>query len=541
MNFRLTALSLGVLLLAACAPAAPGPSPTAISSSASTAAPATTAAAATPQQGERRAAQQVLRIGRPGFPTSASPESSSANGQIFGAQFDTLVTLGKGFQIGPAVATKWEFLPDDNGWRFTIRKDLTFSNGDKLTADDVEFTANMLLTVSPPLPQRGLLPKLAQARKVDDYTVDLLTKGRDSSLLFGLPYFYVLPKAYYEKVGKDGFATKPIGSGPYELVEFKTNDRFDYKLRSTPHPYRKPVATEIIWRAIPEPNALLAGLKTGELDLAWTGISPDQADQVKKDGFNVITFDLASSLIAIDHAASEKNTPQLLDKRVRLALNYAIDRDAILKNLYRGYGQPLNQVAVPGTPTFNTSIPKFSYDPAKAKSLLAEAGYPNGFKVTNPLAYTGAGVTDSLFLAIQDYWRAVGVETDLQRDELGVWVDKFYSRNNQIRPELISSNGSDPVGTLLFLRQFLTCNNPPERVIWCVPEFDKYMDEAYAEPDATKREALLKQAMLVHQAEVTHVYIMAIPSFAAASPKLRDFGIDSSGVFWTPDKLYKVE
>jgi ABC-type transport system substrate-binding protein len=198
-------------------------------------------------------------------------------------------------------------------------------------------------------------------------------------------------------------------------------------------------------------------------------------------------------------------------------------------------------VAIPGTPTFDTSIPMFTYDPAMAKKLLADAGYPNGFKVTNALDYTGAGVTDSLFLAIQDYWRQVGVDVSLQRDELGIWVDKFYSRNNQIRPELISSAGSDPVGTLLFLRQFLTCNNPPERVVWCVPEFDKNMDQAYAEPDATKREALLKQSMRVHQAEVTHVYIMATPSIAIAAPKLRDFSIDSAGVFWTPDKLYRVD
>jgi peptide/nickel transport system substrate-binding protein len=510
-------------------------------------APAQQPAPTQPQPGapsqpqERRAAQQVLRFGRPGFPTSASPESSSANNQIFSNQFDTLTTLGKGFQLQPAVAEKWEFLPNDQGWRFFLRKDMTFSNGDKLTAADVDFTAKMLLEVSPPLPQRGLLPKLAGSRIVDDYTVDLLTDGRDSSLLYGTPYLYVLPKRYYESVGKNEFAIKPIGSGPYELVEFKSADVFRYRLRANyTHPYRKPIATEVIWRAIPEPTALINGLRLGEIDIVWTGASPDQADTAKRDGNQVIVADLASSLIAIDKAANERANSPLLDKRVRIALNYAIDRDALARNLYKGYAQPLNQVAIPGTPAYNKDIPPFKYDPAEAKRLLAEAGYPNGFRIQNPIDYTGAGVVDSLFLAVQDYWKQIGVEVGLQRHELGIWVDKFYARNNQVRNELISSGGSDAIGNLLFFRQFITCNNPPARVIWCVPEFDRLMDLAYAEPDTAKREQLIREAVKAHQAEITYIYMLATPQFFIASPKVRGFEIDAA-VFWRSDNVYKID
>ncbi|GIW10497.1 MAG: diguanylate phosphodiesterase [Dehalococcoidia bacterium] len=520
---------LGVcLLIAACAPAQPVPGP------------AQPGAPAEPQ--ERRAAQQVLRIGRPGFPISASPESSSANNQIFGNQFDTLTSVGKGYQLQPAVATRWEFLPNDNGWRFFLRRDLTFSNGEKLTAADVEFTARMLLEVSPPLPQRGLLPKLADVRLVDEYTVDLLTAGRDSSLLYGTPYLFILPKNYYQSVGKDGFALKPIGSGPYELVEFKTADVFRYRLRPNyTHPYRKPIATEVIWRAIPESTALVNGLRLGELDIIWTGLSPDQAEAAKREGNTVVLGEPSSALIAIDKAASEKYTPALLDRRVRLALNYAVDRETLAKNLYRGYAQPLNQVAIPGTPAYNPDIPPFRYDVAEAKRLLAEAGYPNGFKVQNPLDYTlGFGVLDALFLAVQDSWKQIGVEVGLQRNEVGIWVDKFYARNNQVRNELISSGGSDPVGILLFFRQFITCNNPPARIIWCVPEFDRLMDLAYAEPDAAKREQLVREAIKAHQAEISYVYLLAVPQIFVAGPKVRGFTVDTA-TFWTSDNVYKVE
>ncbi|MFN8533089.1 MAG: ABC transporter substrate-binding protein [Dehalococcoidia bacterium] len=527
MHLPLVRALLGaVLLAAACAPAQ---SPT----------PSQPAAPSQPQ--ERRAAQQVLRFGRPGFPTSASPESSSANNQIFSNQFDTLTTLGKGFQLQPAVAERWEFLPNDQGWRFTLRKDLTFSNGDKLTSADVEFTGKMMLEVSPPLPQRGLLPKLAGVKVVDEYTVDLLTDGRDSSLLYGTPYLYILPKRYYESTGKNEFAIKPIGSGPYELAEFKSADIFRYKLRANyTHPFRKPVATEVIWRAIPEPTALMNGLRLGEIDIVWTGASPDQADTAKREGNTLIVADLASSLIAIDKLANEKNGSPLVDKRVRLALNYAIDRDSLAKNLYRGYAQPLNQIAIPGTPAFNKDIAPFKYDPAEAKRLLAEAGYPNGFKIQNPIDYTGAGVVDSLFLAVQDSWKQVGVEVGLQRHELGIWVDKFYARNNQVRNELISSSGADALGNLLFFRQFVTCNNPPARVIWCVPEFDRLMDLAYAEPDTAKREQYIRDAVKAHQAEISYIYMLATPSFFLASPKVKGFEVEAA-TFWNSDSVYKID
>lgn len=452
-----------------------------------------------------------------------------------------MLWLGENYTIEPQVVTKWEFREADNAWRLTLRQDLTFSNGDKMTVDDVEFTANMLLTASPPLPQRGLLPKLSKVQKINDSTIDFFTNGRDATMLYGLPYFYVLPKKYYESVGKNEFAIKPIGTGPYELAEFKSADTARYKLRTTAHPFRKPIPTEIIWRAIPDPAALISGIRVGELDIAWTGPSPDQADQAKSQGNQVITFDLASRLIAIDQAAIQKFNSPMVDKRVRLALNYAIDRDTLVKTLYKGTGQPLNQIAIPGTPSFNKDIPEFKYDVAKAKSLLAEAGYPNGFKVTNPLDYQGAGVDQQVLLAVQDYWKAIGVEVNLQVNELGVWVDKFYARNGQVRNELISSSGGDPVGALVFFRQFVTCNNPPERVIFCVPEFDRVLDQAYAEPDAAKREKLLQEAVKVHQAEITYIYMLAVPSIAIATPKVKGFTIESAGTFWVPDNVYRVD
>ncbi|GIW05565.1 MAG: hypothetical protein KatS3mg060_0370 [Dehalococcoidia bacterium] len=252
--------------------------------------------APTPQTGgqqppaERRAADQTVRFAVAAIPSSASPESTSAQNYLFNAQFDAMAHLDAKFNLNPWVAMRWEFLPNDNAWRFFLRNDLTFSNGDKLTAEDVAFTARLIANQTPPLPQKAVLAKLVDARVVDPYTVDLITSERDASVLYGMPYFLVFPKAYYEQVGKDQFGVKPIGSGPYELVEFRTNDTLVYRLRPNyVHPIRRPVATELRWKAVPDAAAIYNGIRTGEVDGAFSGLTVEQAELAKRDNLYLAT------------------------------------------------------------------------------------------------------------------------------------------------------------------------------------------------------------------------------------------------------------
>ncbi len=212
-----------------------------------------------------------------------APASSASNLQAYGSMYDSLTGLGPKAVVEPAAAEKWSQV-NATTWRFNLRKDLTFSNGDKLTADDVVFTVNTLLKER--WPQVTAVPNLTEAKKVDDYTVDLVTKVPDASILPGGAYLWIVPQKYYESVGKDGFAAKPIGSGPYELTEFRTADVAVFKLRSTPHPYRKPNAQILTIRSITEQTQMTAGLKTGELDIVQGQLGPDQVSLMEKNGAN---------------------------------------------------------------------------------------------------------------------------------------------------------------------------------------------------------------------------------------------------------------
>ncbi|GIW05467.1 MAG: ABC transporter substrate-binding protein [Dehalococcoidia bacterium] len=512
---------VALVLLAACAPAAP----------------ATPAAPAQPE--ERRAANQVLRASDSGFPASASPETAASKMHIYAAQFDALLQFGERFAVQPAAAERWEMLPDGSAWRFTLRRDMTFSNGDKLTAADVEFTINHYISTR--APQSTVNPNVTGARVVDEYTVDLLTRVRDYSVLYTAQYLYLFPKRYYEATGRDQFQIKPIGTGPYELADYRPGELLVYRLRAgSPHPFRKPILTEIRWNAIPDTSTALAGLRAGELDLVVSPFTADQADQAKRDGLNLDVQLNTSQPVRFDKGALERTNSPMLDKRVRLAMNYAIDKEAIARTVYRGYGQPLGQIAPPDSVMYDESLKPFPYDPALAKRLLAEAGYPNGFRLNGPIDFSQSFQQPALMLAIQDYLRQVGIEAQIENRDFTTYYDIALGRGGRTRNELIAGNIADNNGFFSLQRSLLTCELPPAALIWCAPEFDRNYQLAQQEPDPQRRAQYLRAANKAYVDDVGMIFTVLIPQFTISTPKTRGVKL-TTPFFWNADTIYKVE
>lgn len=511
-----------ILVLSACAPPAPAPP----------------GGPAAPAEG-RRAAVQVIRGADAGLPASASPESVAARMHIFSAQFDALIDFGPNFTLKPAAAERWELLPDESGWRFTLRRDMTFSTGDRMTAADVEFTVNLFIDTN--TPQRPLMPNVTRARQVDEFTVDLLTRQRDVSVLYVAPYLYVLPQKYYQQVGRDVFATKPVGTGPFELVEFRTADEIIYRRRAGyEHPYRKPTATEIRWRSVPDTTVALAGVRTGEIDIAVGPFSGDQADQAKREGLNVDVQLTTVQSFRFDRNAIERRNSPLQDKRVRQALNYAVDKEAIARTIFRGYAQPTGQMAPPGSLLYDETIRPYPFDVNRAKQLLAEAGYPNGFKVQGPIDYTRAFFLPSLMQAVQSYLRDVGVEVGIEEQEFGVYVDIFFTRGGRTRNEMVAANISDANGFFSLQRGLMTCDLPPANVIWCAPGFDDNYRAAQAETDPARRAAFLRAANRAHVDDVSMIFLVVVPTITITSKKLQGLTLPTP-FFWNLDSVVKLE
>lgn len=513
-------LTLAAVLASACAPAAPAPT-----SGVSAPAP------------EKRAASQVLRVAKVALPGAPTPENSSSNNEIYYTMFDTLLGYGKDFAYRPAVAEKWEYRPADNAWRFTIRKDMSFSNGDKLTADDVAYSANLI--VEKKLPQTTFLPSLVSAKKVDDYTVDLFTRGPDATMLDGAPWISIFPAKYHAATGKD-FASKPIGSGPYEFVEYKPADILTVKLRSTPHPYRKPVATEIQFKAIPDLSQQIAGLRTGDIDIAQSGFTADQVEQLKKAELNVLVQPSENNIAIYSGPEAEARNTPLKDKRVRLALNYALNREALASTLYKGYADPVGQLAHPGTTFWDPNVKAFPYDPAMAKKLLAEAGYPNGIKLTAGLEFTPQTVSPELAQAIQSALRDIGVDIEIKSYEFATYLDKLYGRNNQQKGDIFMLTGTNSTPNFSWIRGRFDCALEGYAVLFCAKEFNRLYDLAIQESDATKRGAMLRQANQAFRDDVPIMYTVIRSAFLVGTPKVKGLEFTTRSVY-DFDNVYKTE
>ncbi|MCL6648861.1 MAG: ABC transporter substrate-binding protein [Chloroflexi bacterium] len=499
---------LVVIVAAACAPAAP-------------VTPAVSGGVGAPR--EERAESQALRVIAGALIGNPTPQASNSNAYQYFPLYDSLTVFGENATVLPWIATKWEASADGLTWTFTIRDDVTFSNGDKLTAEDVVFTIQQVLEKR--WPQLTYIATVAGARVINPTTLAITTRQVDVTLPSGTTYLWIVPKAYFERVGFEGFVQQPIGSGPYELVEFRSADRILYRKRSTPHTFRKANPTEILIRAVVDASQQVNGLRTGEAHIvAGPTYQADQAEQLKREGFVIYNKPTGIGGVRFTQSVYEAKNSPLKDKRVRQALNYAVDRETLTRVLYGSYGRPDSQWALPGSQYYDPSVPIWPYDPVKAKQLLAEAGYPNGFKAD--MDYSTSMTSPTLVQAIQAYFREVGVEVSANAYEQGIYVDKVYGRNNQSISELSPGGNGDTNGFNSGSRVFIGCGRPsPQQYFYCNLEWDRLMDLAYAERDDAKRRQIFLQANKVFRDDVPVVFLYTADSLLTASPKVRGWQV----------------
>ncbi|GIW10268.1 MAG: glutathione ABC transporter substrate-binding protein [Dehalococcoidia bacterium] len=521
MGMVRTVALLTALLAVACSPAAPPP-----------------AGQTTPQ--ERRAADQKLTIAVKGIFGNPTPQSSATLHFVYYPLYDNLTAIVGNYEVRPWVAERWE-LRDDKTWRFILRRDLTWPDGSRLTARDVAFTLETVLQQR--WPQQPYFTSVSAVTVVDDFTVDLALEQPDMSIPAAGNFLWIIPRDYFLRVGFDGFVANPVGSGPYELVTFRTADRVVYRKRATPHAFRQAVAEQLTYQVIAENAQIINGLRTGAVDLALdVNFTADQAETLKNAGMELHVGLSTLQYMAFPQGVAELRGTPLREKRVRQALWYAVNREALATTLYKGYAKPAISVAVPDTPYHDPTIPVPPYDPARSRQLLAAAGYPNGFRLPAGLGYNTAFTTQDVIVALQADLRAVGVEFDVVANERAVAVDKAYGRNNLQKEDIWVARQGDPLG-FGGSRTFIGCGKPvgdPSALYWCSPEWDRLMDAAYAEKDEQRRAELLKRAARLQVEEAVYQALYVEPLFAAARENIRGFR-PVHPLYYHLDSAYRIE
>jgi peptide/nickel transport system substrate-binding protein len=310
------------------------------------------------------------------------------------------------------LATAWRWI-DDKTLEFDLRQGVKFHNGEPFDADDVVHTINFVVKPENKITNISNVAWMAGAEKVDQYKVRIrLKEPFPAALEYLAGPVPIYPNEYHAQVGPKGMNEKPVGTGPHKVVEHQPGRlvRFernkDY-FKDSPRP--QPTIDKIELRLIPDRNTQQAELLAGGLDWIYN-VAPDQAEQLKLVPNLEVQAGETMRIAFLQFNATDKSpAPQLRDVRVRRAINHAIDRTAILKSVVGG-GRVIDVMCFP--PQFgcdDSQAPKYAYDPAKAKALLAEAGFGNGFDL-DFYAYRDRQQTE----AIIGYLRAVGIRANLR-------------------------------------------------------------------------------------------------------------------------------
>jgi ABC-type transport system substrate-binding protein len=414
---RLVGLGSGCALLAACGPAAPAAAP-----AAPTSAPVPTqpppAVAATPTAAPATAATPAAAVKDASFvvadgtePNSLDPPAGTGPFQhTIQAFYDGLVAWNAKMEAQPALATSWEPSPDGSAWTFHLRPNVKFHDGTPFTSQAVKTTIEHLLDKDTLSTRRANYTLIKQIDTPDDLTVRFTTDPPSADLPFLMAdgSARIISPTALQKYGKE-FGRNPVGTGPYSFQEWVPNDHVSGVINPD-YWGAKPQVRRFVYRPIPEAAGRVVALRTGEADVVVNLPSADVANLQQDAGVTV----QATPSLTIVEGEPRQTKPPFNDVRVRQALNQAIDKDAIIASVMGGRARPLNTPSVPGLyGTFD--FDPLPFDPAKAKQLLADAGFANGIEVS--LVYVSgrwAG-DDQVVQAMQGYWANVGIRTTIKK------------------------------------------------------------------------------------------------------------------------------
>jgi len=399
---------------------------------------------------------------------------------------ESLWGVGPDSKLVPTLAT-WDTSSDGKVITFHLRHGVKFHSGDPFTAADVVFSYDRSIKGQPVFARRAV--NVDHLEVVDPYTVKFIFKKFDAQFM-PTRDLYIVSKAYHDRVGEKTFLAHPVGTGPYRFVSYQpgqsiTLTRFDGYWG------KQPQVKDVKFVFAKEATTRVAALRAGEADII-AGTPYDQVPMLKSEGFKTAGIGVYPTVMLM-FAAGNPGMPW--DKpKVREAIAHAIDDDALVKNLFKGVPERSAMLA-PGEFGYDPTLKPYSYDPALAKKLLAEAGYPHGFKM--PLYYYAPVYgTRETAEAVVLYLQAVGIEAKADARDGSQVISMVRKAHSDPRSaDFVLLNGAPLANTDTPLTPLtLAFSSRSPFSMYDNPAFDKIVDEAVTETDDRKREDLIKQA-----------------------------------------------
>lgn len=321
----------------------------------------------------------TLFIGQPAPFQFLDPQRTylSSESSMQQSIFDTLVSFDDSAQFRPMLATEWTSTAP-NEWTFTLRQGVTFHDGTPFNADAVVYNVTRITT--PGFQDYAFMAPVDHAEAVDEYTVKIITKSTYPTLPNLMSQFFIVSPTAME-AGVDEFVKMPIGSGPYTFVDWVPDDHVTLESNET-YWGGAPTIKNVTWRVLPESSTRIAALQAGEIQVL-KDLPSDQYDMIDgEDGLRAVEIrSVRTPYLRFFPDSPQGGGEPFKDKRVRQAFNHAINVDSIIENLLGGHAERMATTMTPEMFGFDPAIQPYAYDLEKAKALMTEAGFADGFEI----------------------------------------------------------------------------------------------------------------------------------------------------------------
>lgn len=468
----------------------------------------------------------VLVFGRSGDSTGLDParETDGESYMIADNVYETLVQFKAGTtEIEPGLAKSWDISADGLEYTFHLRSGVKFHDGTDFSSDSVVFSLERQFIEDHAYYKMGpwkywgamdMNNIVKEVVAVDANTVKIVLQRPEAPFLANLAMNFaaIVSPAAVTKYG-DAFPQNPVGTGPFKFVQWLKDDSITLD-RFEEYWGEKAYLDRVIFRAIPDATARYLALKAGEVDLIDYP-SPDDISEMKADpSLKLIT----QEGLNVGYLSFNNEKKPFDNKLVRQALNYAINRDDIIKGVYGEFGTPAKNPIPPTMWGYNDDIEAYPYDPAKAKELLKEAGYPDGFKTTfwympvsRPYMVNAAKAAEIM----QAQFKEIGVETELVTYEWGTYLDKTDNGEHDMCFLGWTGDNGDPDNFMHMLLSIAAAKKPAmNNAFWINEEYNAIVEEAKKESDPAKRTDLYRKGQeIFHEdapwAPIAHSIVVA--------------------------------
>lgn len=472
---------------------------------------------------------ETLRVALTGFPPSkGNPHTEHIDYlQVWSALFDPLTMITDDGELIPWLATSWEH-ETPTSWIFTLRENVTYSNGRPFDSSAVVGAVRYLASAE----AKGeavaaTLSNLSDAVAIDDFTVRIITDEPRPLLPYEIQLMRIPEPDAWQSLGRDGFAAAPVGTGPFALESWNV-DRV--VLNAVAGSWRKPASTALSFHLVRDPSARLNGLITKEFDIIMS-VDPDSIFEIEAAQGSMQRNHIPAATAIMFNNVKDSRFSNL---KLRQALNYAVNKQAIIDVFFNGVTQPATQPAPQAAVGFNKDISPYPYDPEKARQLLVEAGYEDGLSFVMDLS-DGSSLSRRVYQQVAADLAKVGVDMTIDTITRVRYLSNFQDGewDGSAFPAGYFTPTLDGLATIAGS----SCLRP--NTWFCDPEIVPQIEAALVEKSFKRRTAMVEDLMVYGHDAALGLFLYESATFTATADGVDGFGTHGPFILYEAVRLSK--